>query len=279
MLIDTHAHLFWDSFEEDFDQVIKRCLQNNVTTLINVGTSLETSIKASKMESTQVKFYSSVGIHPGKALQYPIPEELAKSMRELEEIYRKNPEKIVGVGECGLDFSYLTRLDWKPQNMSDEEAKQLQIKLFQAHIDLAKKLDLPLLVHIRDDRSKNSENTECWDLAIEMCKDSKGIWHCYSGLPQTTDKTLGTNFLFSFAGNATYPNNKYIHEAIKTIPLERIVVETDCPFLPPQSHRGQRNEPSFITEVTEFIAEVKGVSFEEVASQTTNNVKHLLKLS
>lgn len=244
MLTDTHAHLYWDSFKEDFDEVIKRALDAGVSTIINVGVDVETSKKALQQVKTYpwpkgLQVFSTFGIHPHESNSYNdvwIHEEIDKS--------------VIAIGECGLDFKD-----------ADEQTKDNQRKLFQAQIDLAKKLNLPLIVHCR----------EAWDEVLAMTKNNFGIYHCYSGLPLITQKVLSTKFLVSFAGNLTYPKNEYLRAAAKIIPLDRIVLETDCPFLPPQSKRGQRNEPAGIREVALLIAELKGLSLEEVAKQTSLN--------
>lgn len=266
MLIDTHAHLYWDSFKEDFDAIIQRSIEAGVTTIINVGVDVEKSQEALRQTQEDLSkysglsAYSTIGIHPHEALRYA----QGKLSEALEQIYFSDPAKVVAVGECGLDI----------------ELTDLQIKLFQTQIDLAKKLNLPLIVHCRDDRSQNPINSECWDKTIEMTKDHFGIYHCYSGLPQTTDSILqNTAFFISFAGTITYPKNGYLREAAKTIPLDRIVLETDCPFLPPQSQRGQRNEPATVLEIAQLIADLKGLPLEEVAKQTTKNAKTLFKIS
>lgn len=150
--------------------------------------------------------------------------------------------------------------------------KKLQRRLFQAQIDLAKKLNLPLIVHCRDDRSQNPDNSEAWDEVLKMVGDHPTILHCYSGLPHTTNYVLQTtNLLVSFAGTITYPKNDYLRETAKILPLEKIVLETDCPFLPPQSKRGTRNEPSSVLEIAQLIADIKEVPLKEVANQTTAN--------
>lgn len=280
-VVDTHAHLFWDSYLEDFDQVIQRAVDAGVSSVINVGVDVEKSQTAAdlKTDNPGMKFYSSIGIHPHESSKYSdkgkvISDKLEKDITALEQIYLKNPEKVIAVGECGLDYLF----DSSFNNLTIEQSKQLQRKLFKAQIDLAKKLNLPLLIHCRDDRSKNSLNTECWDKVVELTEDYKGIYHCYSALPHTTNYIIhNTNFLIAFAGNLTYPKNNYLKEAVKLVPLDRIVLETDCPFLPPQSIRGQRNEPSSVAEIAQTIAEIKGISFEEVAEQTTKNFLNLIK--
>ncbi len=254
-LTDTHAHLYWDSFKEDFDEVIKRALEAGVSTIINVGVDVRTSQKALEQAKKikELKVFSTIGIHPHET-DVSIHEDIAK----LEEIYLSDTEKVIAIGECGLDFKDV-----------NEKTKQLQRQLLQAQIDLAKKLNLPLIVHCR----------EAWDEVLKMTKNSFGIYHCYSGLPHNTNYIIhNTNFLVSFAGNLTYPKNEYLREAVKTLPLDRIVLETDCPFLPPQSKRGKRNEPANILETALLIAEIKEVTLEEVANQTSLNVRQILRL-
>ena len=277
MLVDTHAHLFWDLYNDDFDETIARGVDAGVTTAINVGVDVGISRKALDLQSgnPQMKFYSAIGIHPHEAYKYKDDKVLEADIAALEEIYKQNPEKVIGVGECGLDSLFNPK--YAPGGETLEELMDLQRKLFKAQIDLAKKLNLPILIHCRDDRGKNPQNSECWDEVIEMTKDHFGIYHCYSGLLPTTQK-LSPTFLASFAGNLTYPKNDYLKEAVKIIPLERIALETDCPFLPPQSIRGKRNEPSSVREIAQTIADIKGISFEEVATQTTENFLKLFKL-
>lgn len=284
MLVDTHAHLFWDSYADDLPEVVDQSLSNDVKIILNVGVDLASSEKCRDLKSpnSEVQFFSSIAIHPEEAIKYSkypdIDNQIQKDIDKLEAIYQSNPEKVVAVGECGLDFAYYNNEGYLPPNLDIESAKQLQISLFQSQIDLAKKLNLPLLIHCRDDRSSNPENTECWDKVIDMTSDHFGIYHCYSGLSQTTKRVLEeTKFLFSFAGNITYKNNAYLREAIQIVPLDRIVLETDCPFLPPQSIRGQRNVPASVREIAELIAEIKNIPLSEVAKQTTDNFQRLLK--
>ncbi|MBI3103606.1 TatD family hydrolase [Candidatus Daviesbacteria bacterium] len=285
MLIDTHAHLYWPGYEKDLGEVIQHCLEAEVTTIINVGVDVQLSQKAAEFTSDKIKFYSTIGIHPHEAVKYKSDKaqvtsnKLRKDAEELENIYRKNPAKVVAVGECGLDY-FFDHPGLLPNSISINQAKKLQRQLFQAQIDLAKKLNLPLIVHCRDDRSKNPENSEAWDEVLEMVGNHPTILHCYSGLIHTTKYILHTtNLLVSFAATITYPKNEYLREAVKLLPLEKIVLETDCPFLPPQSKRGQRNEPANVLEVTQLIAELKNVSLEEVCDQTTTNVKKIFQLS
>lgn len=283
-LTDTHAHLFWESYEQDFKEVIARAIEAGVTKAINVGVDVNLSKRANQqaneLSSYKFKLYSSVAIHPEEAIRYHNQQSLLeRDISELEKIYLQNRETVIAVGECGLDFAYFNKEGYLPEGLSLEQAKNLQKQLFRSQIDLAKKLNLPLLIHCRDDRSENFENTQCWDEVIELTQDYKGIYHCYSGLFHTTKTILeNTNFLVSFAGNLTYAKNDYLKEAVKILPLERIVLETDCPFLPPQSIRGKRNEPSSVLEIARTVAEIKNMPIEKVAQVTTNNFLSLFGL-
>ncbi len=258
-LIDTHAHLYWDSYKQDLDEVIKRSLDVGISTIINAGVDVEKSKEAlqvsKKLAINGIEGYSTIGIHPEEAKKYESSEILQKEIEELEQIYLSDPAKVIAVGECGLDFL--------------SGYRNLQRKLFQAQIDLAKKLKLPLVVHCRD----------AWDETLEMIGNYPAILHCYSGLLSTTNYILQTtNLTVSFAANITYPKNEYLREAAKILPLEKIILETDSPFLAPQSKRGQRNEPSAVTEIAQLIADIKEVSFEKVARQTTANTKQVFAL-
>lgn len=289
MLIDTHAHLYWDSYKSDFKEVLQRSIDAGVNTLFIVGVDVEKSRLALQLAEDPlseyplssvegVQMFSTIGIHPHEAYLYEDDKKLEQDIQNLEQIYLKNPKKVIGVGECGLDYFFNNNSDYIPSHLTENQVKDLQRKLFISQIDLAKKLDLPLIVHIRDDRSKNPENIECWEEALEMVKTHKGILHCYSGLPPTT-QNLPPNFLVSFAANITYPKNEYLREAVRILPLEKIVLETDSPFLAPQSKRGQRNESSSVREIAELIAEIKRVTLEEVAEKTSKNVKKLFKIA
>ncbi len=284
MLIDTHAHLYWEDYKKDLDQVIQRALDSGVNIIINVGVDIEKSkIALEQAQEELSKFsglssYSTIGIHPHESIKYS-DASLQKDIDQLEQIYLSNTAKVVAVGECGLDFFFDNNPDHNPSSLSIKEQKDLQRKLFQAQIDLAKKLNLPLIVHCRDDRLNNPESSEAWNEVINMTKNHFGIYHCYSGLPNTTHYLLQTtNFLVSFAATVTYPKNEYLREAAKVLPLNKMVLETDCPFLPPQSKRGQRNEPANLIEVAKFIANLKGVTFAEISAQSTKNVKMMFNL-
>ncbi len=291
-LVDTHTHLYWDSYTADFDEIIQRAVDTDISTIINIGVDIETSQKALDQAKnttwpTGLLVYSTIGIHPHESSKYDSNEFLQQAMEKLEQIYLSDKRslkvnlssklsrfpyktRVVGIGECGLDFFSTSEVGFDSSEVFSQK------KLFKAHIDLAKKLNLPLIVHCRDDRSKDPNNSEAWGEVIKMVGNQPAILHCYSGLSQTTNYLLRTANLFvSFAANLTYPKNEYLREAVKTLPLNRILLETDSPFLAPQSKRGQRNEPSAVKEIAELIANLKGVSLEEVADQTTANANKI----
>lgn len=262
MLIDTHAHLYWDSYKDDLDEVIKRCIDSDVTTVINIGVDVKLSkialrqAQARRGKLSGLKMYSTIAIHPQEAVKYINAESIHEDIGKLEQIYQSAPDQIVAVGETGLDYFFGNN-------------KDLQRQLFKAQIELAKKLNLPLVVHVR----------EAWDEVFELIGNHPTVLHCYSGLMETTKKAMDTpNIIISFAANITYPKNEYLREAVKFLPLEKILLETDSPFLAPQSKRGQRNEPCAIKEIAEAVAQIKGVVFEEVANQTTQNTKRIFAL-
>lgn len=293
MLIDTHAHLYWESFREDFDEMIQRTIDAGISTIINIGVDVEKSKEAvqvsKKLALSGVEGYSTIGIHPHEAIKYSesqmssdrgtnVQRDLANDIAQLKEIYKSKPRKVVAVGECGLDYFFEDNPGFTPSK-TPNQVKDLQKKLFKAQIDLAKKLNLPLIVHCRDDRSQNPQNSECWDEVVKMIGNQPAILHCYSGLSHTTNYIIhNTNLVVAFAANITYPKNEYLREAAKLIPLDRIVLETDSPFLAPQSKRGQRNEPSSVKEIAQLIADLKGVPLEEFTKQTTENAVQIFRL-
>lgn len=303
MLTDTHAHLYWESYKQDLDEVIQHSIDAGVTTIINVGVDVEKSEVALKQVQSKLtkipgfSAYSTIGIHPHEAINYFSPhgqkyhdrdKNVHEDIIKLEQIYRNNPQKVIAVGECGLDYYFDP--EFTPSTLSHNQIKSAQKKLFQAQIELAKKLNLPLIVHCRDDRSKSGGSTgsppqetsspSAWDEVLKMIDNHPAILHCYSGLPPTTSHILQTtNLIVSFAATITYPKNDYLREAVKILPLEKICLETDSPFLPPQSKRGQRNEPANVLEIAQLIADLKGLDLEKVSDQTTKNIQSLLKLS
>lgn len=295
MLVDTHAHLFWDSFQEDFEAILERALAAGVKTMINIGVDPESNRKVIKLKSDKIQFFSSLGIHPHEFLRFaqdklPLDVSIHQEMEGVEQLYKEsisNPacSPVVAIGECGLDYLFEQNPGWIPSDIPKAQVKILQQKLFSTQVELAKKFNLPLIVHTRDTRSfdpteissKKAEST-AWEDVFKFISGVNGVFHCYSAPIELLPQVLKTNFYISFAATLTYPKNEHLRQAAKQIPLERILLETDCPFLPPQNQRGKRNEPSFILETAKVLAEIKGLSLEETAKQTTKNARLLFKL-
>lgn len=289
MLIDTHAHLYYDNFKPDFNEVIRRTKDAGVTTVINIGADLESSKKAVELESSQVKFYSTIGIHPHEVLRLtqdkqPISESIHKhigllasqdpvfsfhsKIEKLEELYQSHPGKVVAVGECGLDY-FFSGVDYSPSLLPEGKQKELQKILFASQISLAKRLNVPIIIHCRDSWN---------DIFLPELHEASGVFHSFTGSPEVAQKVLDMGYYLGLTCPITYPKNEYLRQIIKESPLEMLLTETDCPFLPPQSMRGQRNEPANVTEVVKVIAEVKGISFDEAAAVTYKNAQKLFSV-
>lgn len=258
MLVDSHAHLYWDSYQDDLDSVIQRAVDNDVRLIINIGVDLETSRKCLELSADGIQLYSTIGVHPHDGNHDLNDESIHRLIEDLEKLNIENPDKIVAIGECGLDYHH------SPAD------KQLQLKLYTAQVELAKKLDLPLVIHCRD----------AWeDIFIPELEEATGIFHSFSGTEADIKRALDLGYYLAFTCAVTYPKNEPLRLLLKDIPLDRILTETDCPFLPPQDIRGQRNEPAYIHEVVKVIAEVKQLPFDSVASQILSNTQSLFNLS
>jgi TatD DNase family protein len=273
MLVDTHAHLNFAAFKDDFAETIKRSLETN-TWIINVGSQFSTSQKAVEIASQYEKgVYAAIGLHPihletrKRKEAIDENEEFKFTSREEEfnpENYRKlakNP-KVVAIGEAGLDYFH------------NKDNKEKQEEVFRQQIKLATELNLPLIVHCR---KANADVIGILQEEKKMYKDKlRGVIHCFSGgLPEareyiTLDFFLGFNGIITFAGD--------YDSVLLEIELKHILVETDCPYLTPSPHRGKRNEPAYVKHVAEKIAQIKGISVMEVEKVTTENAQKLFNL-
>ncbi len=261
MLIDTHAHLNWDSYKEDFDQMIDRSVEAGVGLVINIGTNLTTNQEVIDLSSDKIPFYSTIGLHPHDAIGINI--------EALEKMYQDNPKKVVAIGECGLDFFFHGNSDFVETDKSIEELKEVQKQSYKAQAALAKKLELPLVIHCRD----------AWDqIFIPELEGTRGTFHTFTGTAEDAQKAMALGYYLSFSCIITYPKNEPLRQILKDLPLDRILTETDCPFLPPQAIRGQRNEPAHVQEVVKVIAEVKGLSTEEVKQAVEANTRSLFAI-
>ncbi|PFA16858.1 MULTISPECIES: TatD family hydrolase [Bacillus cereus group] len=251
MLFDTHSHLNAEQFKEDLQEVIVRMKEAGVSYTVVVGFDEATIKKAMELAETYDFIYAAVGWHPVDAID--MTEEHLAWLEELA----AHP-KVVALGEMGLDYHW------------DKSPKEVQKEVFRKQIQLAKKVNLPIIIHNRDATQDIVDI-----LAEENAAEVGGIMHCFSGSVEVAQQCIGMNFLISLGGPVTFKNAKKPKEVAMEIPMEKLLIETDCPYLTPHPFRGKRNEPSYVKLVAEEIANLKGISYEEVAKITTENAKGL----
>ncbi|MBE7150250.1 TatD family deoxyribonuclease [Bacillus mycoides] len=251
MLFDTHSHLNAEQFEEDLQEVIARMKEAGVTYTVVVGFDEVTIKKAIELAEAYDFIYAAVGWHPVDAID--MKEEHLAWLEELA----AHP-KVVAIGEMGLDYHW------------DKSPKEIQREVFRKQIALAKKVKLPIIIHNRDATQDIVDILE-----EENAAEVGGIMHCFSGSVEVAQRCVDMNFLISLGGPVTFKNAKKPKEVAMEIPLEKLLIETDCPYLTPHPFRGKRNEPSYVKLVAEEIANLKGISYDEVAQVTTKNAKSL----
>jgi TatD DNase family protein len=256
MLIDSHAHIQGPEYASDVEAVVKRAQLAGVEKIIVVGGAGELSSNeaAVALAESHPGLYATVGMHPHDAKD--VGEEEIEKLNQLTA-----KPKVVAVGETGLDFYY---------NHSPHE---VQRKIFARFIQMACETGLPLVVHERDAFNDTAEL-----LRNEGGGQVRGVVHCFTGDYQAAQKYLDLGFYLSFTGIITFKNAEPLRDVVRAVPLEKMFVETDSPYLTPVPHRGKRNEPAYVHFIAETIAKVKGLSFEEVARVTTHNVRELFRI-
>lgn len=272
---DIHTHLYWESYDADRDAVVARAREAGVKEMLVIGCTIDESKQAVAVAEKYSEMYAAIGIHP----QEYNKEIAANSQQLADEIealraLAKN-KKVVAIGECGLE--YYAHDKEKPVT---EEQKVIQKKGFLAQIELAKELELPMILHCRASTGTADAYEDMFEILKAANFSSPLILHCYMSDTEVTKKFLTlSNIYFSFTGNITYPVKKVVvgtkddlTETVKLIPLDRIFTETDCPFLTPQSHRGECNEPAYVSEVVAKVAELHGKRVEEVETVVDINV-------
>ena len=248
MLVDSHCHLDFKEFDDDRDDVLARAKAAGVELMVTISTKITEAEKIIKLSETSEALVCSVGIHPHEAGREP--ETNAAQLVALAK-----HEKVVGIGETGLDYFY------------EHSPRDAQQRNFRAHIAASRKSRLPLIVHARDADEDTADILE-----DEMGKgEYPGLIHCFTAGPELARRALDIGFYISISGIATFKNATDLRETIKAVPFERLLVETDAPFLAPVPHRGKRNEPSFVADTAAMLAELKGVSTEELARITSDN--------
>ncbi len=255
MLFDTHAHLNAEQFQDDLDEVLQRAEAAGVSHIVVVGFNRPTIEKTMELIEKYDQIYGCIGWHPVDAVDC--------TSRDLEWIEELSAHpKIVAIGETGLDYYW------------DKSPKDVQQELFRKQIRLAKKVKLPVVIHNRE----ATEDT-VRILKEEGAEDTGGIMHCFSGSVETAKECLKLNFYISLGGPVTFKNAKKPKAVAKEIPLEKLLIETDCPYLAPHPHRGKRNEPALVKLVAEEIARIKEIPFEEVAQKTTVNARDIFGIN
>jgi len=272
MIIDTHAHL---ELFEDLEYVLERAKGVGVSKIITIGTSLETSKKAIQIaenfSNSKLEIYATCGIHPKDGVEEVENLGLSEVIKSLEKI-TKSSKKVVGIGECGLD--YRTVKSEKGQVTSEDE-KGAQKKIFREQIRLATQLDLPLVVHCR-----NGWN-EIFDLLTtnhEPSTNLTGVFHSFTGGVEEVRTAVDLGFFVSFSGIVTFTNAKNIQKAAKKVSIDRILLETDSPFLAPKPLRGSQNEPKNVTIIGQFLAEHLNLPVGKIEKLTMSNASSLFRL-
>jgi TatD DNase family protein len=278
MLIDTHAHVNFTAFKDDADATIRRALDEG-TWIVNVGTQIDTSRSCVELAQIYEHVYAVIGIHPVHTYQQMLDEEESHFKTRAEKFDHdlyfelgKN-SKVVGIGECGLDYYRL------PENTDHEAIKALQKDTFIGQIKLAQELDKALVIHCRPGK----DSQDAYDDIIQILDEHKTSSlrfeiHSFTGSPETVEKFLARGAYVGFNGIITFDKSGNMEKVVKAAPLDRIVLETDSPYLTPLPHRGKRNEPSYVKFVAEKVAQIKNLSLEEVCSQTTSNAKALFNI-
>jgi len=286
IFVDSHCHIDGLQFDEDRDAVVKRAREAGVAAMLNVGTGDPHSGEIARAVAVAEKYdnvFAAVGVHPHDAKLYD--DDAETHLIELA----KSSEKVIAWGEIGLDYYY------------DHSPRDVQREVFRRQIRTARSLGLPVVIHSRDadeetvailreefhfeaeTSGRSILKSDAGNFAARGDADKSvrvpGIMHCFGGTPETAKEVLDLGFFVSFAGNVTFKKAENLRDAARVVPLERLLVETDCPFLTPVPFRGKRNEPSYVVNTARFLAEFYGVEFDRLAQQTTQNFLHLFGLT
>jgi TatD DNase family protein len=260
MLIDTHVHLDFGQFDDDRDAVLTRAWQSGVGAMVTVGTNLETGRAAVALAEKHEQIFATVGFHPHDAKTAD-----AAALAELREL--AHHPQVVAIGEIGLDFY---------RNYSPRDAQR---RAFQEQLHIATELSKPVVIHDRDAHADTMNVLQAWAAGCRsLPADRRGVFHCFSGDLALAEAAIELGFYIGVDGPITYHNARKLPAIVKALPLDRLLVETDAPFLTPHPHRGQRNEPAYVRLVAEKIAGLKNRTLEEIAQATTANAVALFQL-
>ena len=250
MLFDTHAHMDDQAFDTDREELLKALPEQGIALLMNPGCSLASSYNTSRLAQEYDYIYAAVGSHPDVA------DEVNEAvLEEYRKLCKRNP-KIKAIGEIGLDYYY------------DDIPRETQLRAFRLQMALAKELNLPVIVHERDAHEDGMK-------IVREFPEVKGVFHCYSGSAEMARELVKLGWYIGFTGVLTFKNARKAVEVAAAIPLDRIVLETDCPYMSPEPFRGKRNDPSRLYRMAEKLAEIRGLTLEEIHQITTENGKRL----
>jgi len=252
MFIDSHTHIQISQFDPDRDAVLKRALEAGVSTILVIGFDLETSLGAVELAEKHENLFATVGMHPHDAKD--LTPDVLKTFREL-----LNHPKVIALGEIGLDYY---------RNLSPHA---VQKDAFEKQLDLAEEMGMPIIVHNRD------AYMDILPILEGRRGQIQGVLHCFTGDVELMHRSLEIGFHIGIGGIVTYPNAKDVQAVAREVPLERLLIETDCPWLAPQSWRGKRNEPAYVRAVAEKIAELRETSVGTIGEITTKNFNSLFK--
>ena len=253
MLFDTHAHMDDRAFSEDREQILSGLAEKGVTLVMNPGCSLESSRNAVALAERYDFVYAAVGSHPDVA------DEVNDAVLEEYRTLCKLHSKVKAIGEIGIDYHY------------EDIPRDLQLKAFRMQMELARELQLPVIVHER-------EAHEDGMAVVREFPDVTGVFHCYSGSAEMARQLVDKGWYIGFTGVLTFKNARKAIETAQALPIDRIVLETDCPYMAPVPHRGKRNDPGYLCHMAEKLAEIRGLSLEEIQKITTENGKRLYRI-
>ncbi|MCI5596680.1 MAG: TatD family hydrolase [Lachnospiraceae bacterium] len=255
MIFDTHAHYDDEAFDEDREELLDRMKEAGIDYVVNVGANMASSRKTIELCEQYSFLYGAVGIHPSDAQE--MNDETLKELHQMA-----GHDKIVAIGEIGLDYYW------------PEPAKEVQKKALEMQVALAKEVKLPIAIHSRDAARDTADM-----LSSLHAGDCGGVIHCFSYTKEMAREFLNMGFYIGIGGVVTFKNSRKLKEAVQYIPLDRLVLETDCPYLAPTPYRGKRNSSLYLPYVAEEIARLKGISYEEVLAATMTNAKKMYRIS
>lgn len=253
ILVDTHAHIDEEGFAADFDEMLARAYANDVKYIVNIGANMDESRVSIELADKYDSIYATVGVHP-----HDVEEVDDKALDQLAAWCKH--DKVVAVGEIGLDY------------FRSQTSKEMQARAFAAQLDVARQMHMPVSIHDRD------AHGDIMRMLKNEGKGLSGILHCFSGSWEMAKELIKMDYYIAIGGAVTFKNAAKLPEIAANIPLEYLLLETDCPYLAPHPHRGTRNEPANIRLIAEFIAGIRGITLEELAAATTANAARIMRM-